>query len=143
MHYEISVSVFQEFFTSTDKIFISGGGLSPGQYSMKFWEFADISWFPEILILTHWVTCEATLLYYVYYWQSRSGLSRTRAQANRISKFLGSASFDFLTAWLIEWMFTKAVVNVSEVSHKYYYRRGCDSLLWVIFALFLVWLSSL
>ena len=47
--------------------------------------------------------------------------------------------FRFLDC-LIDWVFTKAVVNVSEVSHKYYY-RGCDSL-WVIFALFLVWLSK-
>ena len=38
-----SISVFQKIFTSTDKIFISWEGLSTRQYSMKFWDFSDLS----------------------------------------------------------------------------------------------------
>ena len=36
-HYGVSsISIFQEIFASTDKTFVSGGGLSNRQYSMKF-----------------------------------------------------------------------------------------------------------
>ena len=42
-----SISVFQEIFISTDKIFISGEGQCTK--SMKFWDFHEISHFPKIL----------------------------------------------------------------------------------------------
>ena len=49
-HYGKSpISVFQEIFTSTDKMFSSGGGL--GNNSLKFLDFPDISYFPKILSL--------------------------------------------------------------------------------------------
>ena len=39
-HYgKYSISIFQNFFASTDTIFISGEGLTLGKTSMKFWDF--------------------------------------------------------------------------------------------------------
>ena len=45
------ISVFQENFTSTNKIFISDEDLAKGNNSMKFWGFPDISKFPRVLSL--------------------------------------------------------------------------------------------
>ena len=49
-HYgKSSTSFFQNIFTSTDKGFISGAGLTTK--SIKFWGFPDITLFPKILSL--------------------------------------------------------------------------------------------
>ena len=53
--WKYSISVFQEFFASTEKIFISGGGLALGHSSIMFRDLPEI--FSGLSRLT---TCEAT-----------------------------------------------------------------------------------